>query len=403
MLIGKYPRLYKTRCAAHGIQLLLKDIYEEVDWVQRIIDDAKSIVTYMYKHTIVLSLMRVHTNNKELKHPCVTRFASNFLMLQSILNVENELRLLVASSEWRGLDYSKKEIAKKVTNIIQSIEFWSQGQEVLQALEPLVRILRLVDGDGSTSGYLYQAMEMAKEAIKERCGNNQARYMRIWTLFEQRRSDNIIHPIHAAAAFLNPTYMCSENFRENREMKDGISFILENLVATEEKEVFMGQVQLYRMKVSSLFTTTSMTMLKTSHPFVLSCVGIWWDYCGDSLPILRKYAIRILSQPCSSSSCERNWSAFEAAQTKKRNRLAPKMLDNLVYVRMNTMMMEKFNTLEAQDLEPINLDKLRELPENVDSERDWENDPLDSVNEFTDDVMNDEDLSWLDGDFRSQI
>ncbi|KAK9291904.1 hypothetical protein L1049_019855 [Liquidambar formosana] len=240
-------------------------------------------------------------------------------------------------------------------------------------------------------------MEMAKEAIKERCGNNQARYMRIWTLFEQRRSDNIIHPIHAAAAFLNPTYMCSENFRENREMKDGISFILENLVATEEKEVFMGQVQLYRMKVSSLFTTASMTMLKTSHP------RIWWDYCGDSLPILRKYAIRILSQPCSSSSCERNWNAFEAAQTKKRNRLAPKMLDNLVYVRMNTMIMEKFNTLEAQDLEPINLDKLRELPEYVDSERDWENDPLDSINEFTDDVMNDEDLSWLDGDFLSQI
>lgn len=79
------------------------------------------------------------------------------------------------------------------------------------------------------------------------------------------------------------------------------------------------------------------------------------------------------------------------------------MLDNLVYVRMNTMMMEKFNTLEAQDLEPINLDKLRELPEYVDSERDWENDPLDSINEFTDDVMIDEDLSWLDGDFRSQI
>lgn len=76
-------------------------------------------------------------------------------------------------------------------------------------------------------------------------------------------------------------------------------------------------------------------------------LGVWWDYCGDCLPQLQKYAIRILSQPCSSSSCERNWSAFEAAQTKKRNRLAPKMLDNLVYVRMNTMMMKKFDTLEV--------------------------------------------------------
>ena len=83
-----------------------------------------------------------------------------------------------------------------------------------------------------------------------------------------------------------------------------------------------------------------------------------------------------MSQPCSSSSCERNWSAFEAAQTKKRNRLTPKMLDDLVYVRMNTMMMEKFNTLEARDVEPTDLDKLNELPEYdyVSQEQDIEND-----------------------------
>ena len=88
----------------------------------------------------------------------------------------------------------------------------------------------------------------------------------MWELFESRRSQNRIHPIHAATAFLNPAYMCSETFKENREMKEGISFVLDNLVATEEKIAVMGEVQLYRMKVSSLFTSTSMIILKTSHP-----------------------------------------------------------------------------------------------------------------------------------------
>ena len=120
--------------------MLLKDICEEVNWVQKVIDDARSIGAYMYKHTIILSLIRAHTNNKELKHPRTIRFASNFLMLQSILNVESELRLLVASSDRRGLDYSKKDIAREATNIIQSTEFWSQGHEVLLVLEPLVRV-----------------------------------------------------------------------------------------------------------------------------------------------------------------------------------------------------------------------------------------------------------------------
>ena len=42
---------------------------------------------------------------------------------------------------------SRKDIAKEVTNIIQSTKFWSQGHEGLLILKPLVQVLRLVDGD----------------------------------------------------------------------------------------------------------------------------------------------------------------------------------------------------------------------------------------------------------------
>jgi hypothetical protein len=99
-------------------------------------------------------------------------------------------------------------------------------------------------------------------------------------------------------------------------------------------------------------------------------VGIWWDYNADEVSVLQKYAMRILSQSCSASSCERNWSAFEAAQTKKRNRLSHKMLNTLVYIRMNTMMMDKYSDMMTKDLEPINLDNLsiNDLPEYVDDE-----------------------------------
>ena len=37
----------------------------------------------------------------------------------------------------------------------------------------------------------------------------------------------------------------------------------------------------------------------------------WWDSYGDDTPELRQFAIRVLSLTCSSSGCERNWSAFE--------------------------------------------------------------------------------------------
>ena len=49
--------------------------------------------------------------------------------------------------------------------------------------------------------------------------------------------------------------------------------------------------------------------------------------------------------------------------------LTSEMLDNIVNVRLNSMMMEKFHTGESQNLEPIDLYKSYELPEYVDHEQ----------------------------------
>jgi len=37
----------------------------------------------------------------------------------------------------------------------------------------------------------------------------------------------------------------------------------------------------------------------------------WWDSYGDECPELQWFATRVLSLTCTSSGCERNWSAFE--------------------------------------------------------------------------------------------
>ena len=42
-----------------------------------------------------------------------------------------------------------------------------------------------------------------------------------------------------------------------------------------------------------------------------------------------------MSQVSSASACERNWSAFNHIQSKKRNRLLSGKLEDLVYVRSN--------------------------------------------------------------------
>ncbi|KAI6705753.1 hypothetical protein NL676_008715 [Syzygium grande] len=240
--------------------------------------------------------MKPFTNIRELNQSSTTKLFSDYYMLQSIMGAESELRSLVLSSEWPSLGFEKDESGVEVGEIIRSSEFWSEGKEVLDALKPIFQLLYLVDSYGATSGFLYAAVKMADEAIRQIYETNVPKYQSLWKLFE-RWQIGIIHPIHAAAAFLNPAYMCSEKFIENATMKEGIDFIIEKLVGGEEKEKFVQEMMLYRNKVPKLFTCTAMTMLETSHP----CD--WWDYCGDVLPVLKKYAIRILSQPCSASFC----------------------------------------------------------------------------------------------------
>eukprot|EP00258_Populus_trichocarpa_P030141 XP_024446160.1 uncharacterized protein LOC18107638 [Populus trichocarpa] len=61
----------------------------------------------------------------------------------------------------------------------------------------------------------------------------------------------------------------------------------------------------------------------------------WWDSYGDECPELQRFAIRVLSLTCTSSGCERNWSAFEMVHTKRRNRLHQKKMNDLVFVMCN--------------------------------------------------------------------
>jgi hypothetical protein len=45
---------------------------------------------------------------------------------------------------------------------VYSDSFWEGVEEVCSVVEPLVKVLRLVDGNKPVMGYLYEAMDKAK-------------------------------------------------------------------------------------------------------------------------------------------------------------------------------------------------------------------------------------------------
>jgi hypothetical protein len=57
----------------------------KTSFIKEVIDQARSVPKFIYNHIWVLSLMRRHTKNRELRRLAITRFATNFITLQSLL------------------------------------------------------------------------------------------------------------------------------------------------------------------------------------------------------------------------------------------------------------------------------------------------------------------------------
>jgi hypothetical protein len=71
------------------------------------------------------------------------------------------------SPEWRALSFRSKPEGQAIMRLVAYQEiFLDAVNEVCTISEPLVKVLRLVDRDKPTMGYLYEVMDRAKESIR---------------------------------------------------------------------------------------------------------------------------------------------------------------------------------------------------------------------------------------------
>jgi len=77
-----------------------------------------------------------------------------------------DVKIIFLSQYWCSLSISQKLEGEGICRLVSYDQiFWARVEEVCSISNPLVRLLWLVDGDKPTTGYLYEAMDKAKEAI----------------------------------------------------------------------------------------------------------------------------------------------------------------------------------------------------------------------------------------------
>ncbi|GLJ45394.1 hypothetical protein SUGI_0955760 [Cryptomeria japonica] len=345
LLTNKYPSVFFTPCAA--------DI-GKIEWVKAAFQKAHKVTKFVYNHMRVLAIMQSLTGGKELVRPRVTRFATYFLALQTLCKQKGNLRRMFVLAEWMESGFTTQANGIAVAEYMYSTTFWESIEEIVEFLEPLVKVLRLVDGEKPPMGYVYEAMDRAKEVIRSELENNKDRYMPLWDIIDRRWDGQMHTPLHVAGYFLNPLLFYKTDFLEiDAEIKRGFFKCLEKMFPDLEKfDAATVKLEVYKHANGFFSSRAAIQSRKTIQP------AAWWASFGDEIPNLRWMAVRILSQPCSSSTCEHNWSVFEHIHSKKCNRLSQQRLNDLVFVHHNLRLKIRKAQGTIKDGMPIDLDEI---------------------------------------------
>eukprot|EP00253_Pinus_taeda_P031062 PITA_31062 len=198
----RHPTIFWTYCVAHCIYLMFEDI-GKLPWIHEVVEKEKYITKYLYKHIIVPNTMRKYAEGKEIVQPIVTIFVANFRSLQFLVEEKINLKGMFLGPKWMESKHSKTLERIEVVPLTFNDGFWKDVEAMIAMMESLVRVLRMVDGDKPTMGYIYEVMDLAKEAIKRRYGDEEEKYMHFWEIIDAGWDMKLHSTLHAATNFLN--------------------------------------------------------------------------------------------------------------------------------------------------------------------------------------------------------
>ncbi|CAO2033804.1 unnamed protein product [Urochloa humidicola] len=348
LLKAKRPSIFWNGCAAHTVDLMLEDI-GKIPQVEQTIVKARSVTTFLYSHTRVLALMRTYLG-KDLVRSGVTRFATAYLNLKSLLDSKKELGRLFRSDELNEMGYLKKDKGKKASKVVRSDPFWKSVDNAVNYFEPLANVLRRMDSDIPSMGFLYGCLLDAKKDMAKRFDNDEQRFRAVWDIIDKRWDNKLKTPLHLAGYYLNPYYYYPNKLEIELDGKfrEGLVTCVTRMVEeVEVQDQIIDELSMYQDAIGTFGKDIAIRQRRNESLDPAK----WWLNYGTSAPNLRKLAIRILGLTCSSSACERNWSCFEQVHSKRRSKLTHDRMRDLVFVKFNSLLKHKKHNKTRDPLE----------------------------------------------------
>ncbi|CAH8276622.1 unnamed protein product [Arabidopsis lyrata] len=346
-----YPSLYWVPCAAHCIDQMLEE-FGKLGWISETIEQARAITRFIYNRSGVLNLMWKFTSGNDILLPAFSSSATNFATLGRIAELKSNLQAMVTSAEWNECSYSEEQ-SGLVMNAISDEAFWKAVALVNHLTSPLLRALRIVCSEKRPAmGYVYAALYRAKDAIKTHLVNKED-YIIYWKIIDRWWEQQQHIPLLAAGFFLNPKFFYNANEEMRSELILSVLDCVERLVPDDKiQDKIIKELTSYKTAGGVFGRNLAIRARDTMLP------AEWWSTYGESCLNLSRFAIRILSQTCSSSvSCRRNQIPVEQIFQSK-NSIEQKRLSDLVFVQYNMRLRQLGPESGDDTLDPLSLNRI---------------------------------------------
>jgi len=236
-----------TPCTPHCLDLLLEDV-GKLPWVAEVVAEVKAVVKFITNHHRSQALFHGKSALDLLKLGD-TRFATNFIMLDRMLEVREALQELVVDREWREWNgkSNHSDDRDEVRDYVLRSRFWKNLEEVLALTKGMVALLRECDRGVPIAGKVYvvmfncgQELEALRDDTSEYYPGIKVfaqKYAQVHAIWE-KRWEMLHSDTHAAGYVLDSEYQSPDNRQHsNVKVMRGFHNIVEKLLPDIEDQV----------------------------------------------------------------------------------------------------------------------------------------------------------------------
>ncbi|EEY70302.1 uncharacterized protein PITG_19601 [Phytophthora infestans T30-4] len=300
-----------TGCAAHGMDLLIKDIFK-MKFFKDVLDKAQALARFIRGRRGLWS--RFRDTQKQLKK----RGEKRRHVIAAIFSDTAFLR------NYKGSDL------EEATKTFKDEEFWQDAAVTVAIIRPINTSLAAFERDDCSISLVYHQFSWLRTHdayTKSLDGCSAELQLQVLRAIEDRKKKICWKPLGIAHMLDQTKSMDGHNSKKLIADATELARKLE-LVDRSQEDTFHNKLQEFVLEKCSWKGTERLDNNRFS-PLN------WWSLPDTKYRLVQSFAKLLLSIPTSSASSERSWSIHEFIHTKLRNRLTPERVSRLVFVYTN--------------------------------------------------------------------